>query len=137
VALCALAEGGDAGALDAAIEDLRLADSKHRLAFVLTRAGEIELARGEADRARTRALEAARAAAQLDSASEAALAQVLLARASAAAAGTAPSPADLDGLPRDGAAPLSAYARAAIAALVAGGSGRSARRKRGGSAWRT
>ncbi|HEV7732713.1 MAG TPA: AAA family ATPase [Candidatus Binatia bacterium] len=128
-ALCdgAQAVGGAPAALEAALVDLRVADSKHRLAFVLTRAGELDLQRGDADAAEARAREAAEAAARLESPSECALARVLLTRAVAARDGTNPVVADLADV--GGATMLSARARRAIDDLRAG---RSTPRRRGG-----
>jgi DNA-binding SARP family transcriptional activator len=83
VALSRLAVG-DAeaeGALDSAIEELRTADAKLRLAYALTRAARLDLERGEPRRARDRAEEARRAAEALERPSETVLAKVTLVRA--------------------------------------------------------
>jgi ATP/maltotriose-dependent transcriptional regulator MalT len=81
-ALTCLAQGHPAAAapLDAAIEKLRAADAKHRLAYALTRAAALDLARGETAAARARAEEAMRAASALGRPTEAILAAVTLAR---------------------------------------------------------
>ncbi len=128
-ALCddAQASGGAPVALETALAELRVADSKHRLAFVLTRAGELDLRRGDADVAEARAREAADAAARLESPSECALAQVLLARAVAARVGTTAVATDLTDV--DGTTMLSARARRAVDDLRAG---RDTPRRRGG-----
>ena len=70
--------------LETALEALKLADAKHRLAFALTRAAEIDLRHGRADAARDRAVEALRIARLLERPSEIALALVTSARAAAA-----------------------------------------------------
>lgn len=72
------------GELDDALVALRAADAKHRLAFALTRAADIDVRRGEAERARRRAEEALAAALALDRPTEKALARVVLARAALA-----------------------------------------------------
>lgn len=113
-ALAALCAGGD---VDAAIERLRFADAKHRLAFVLTRAGQLDLAHGDAERALARGEEAARAAAELESASEHALALVLQARAGAALGREIAVETEIEALTADAARPLSAHARAALTAM--------------------
>jgi DNA-binding SARP family transcriptional activator len=66
----ALGEAGADAALDAAISELRAADAKLRLAYTLTRAARLDLARGDARRARTRAEEALHAATALGRPSE-------------------------------------------------------------------
>lgn len=70
--------------LETALEALKLADAKHRLAFALTRAAAIDLCQGRADAARGRADEALRIARLLERPSEIALALVTSARAAAA-----------------------------------------------------
>jgi predicted ATPase len=66
--------------LDEALAQLRLSDAKHRLAYTLNRAAQIELERGRAESAQARAAEAHRIADALVSASETVLATLLLAR---------------------------------------------------------
>lgn len=133
-ALCRLASG-EAGAIrdfEAAIEELRCADAKQRLAFVLTRAAVLDLRRGDAAAARGRAAEALVLAEALGRASEAALARAALARAAADlgdAEETRRLGADLDRAARTG---LSAEARAAVEALARRGrAGRAPARGRG------
>jgi DNA-binding SARP family transcriptional activator len=70
-----------APALEAAIAELRVADAKARLAYVLTRAAQLDLERGEAGRARARSDEARRMAATVGRPTEELLAGVTLARA--------------------------------------------------------
>jgi DNA-binding SARP family transcriptional activator len=73
-----------APALEAAIAELRSADAKHRLAYALTRAAQLDLADGQPALARARAEEALRAADAVDRPTEALLAGVTLASACAA-----------------------------------------------------
>ena len=118
-ALCDHA-AGDAAAgtrLDAALESLRLADAKHRLAYVLTRAAETDLSRGEAAVARARAEEALRAAEVLECPSDIALARELVARASELLGDSAEAARQVEALAGIDPHPLSAHARAAIEAL--------------------
>lgn len=89
VALCDYALGDDDVALEAALADLRVADAKHRLACVLTRAALIDCARGRAAPARRRATEALACATLLERATEMLLANAVLAR-DCAAHGDAP-----------------------------------------------
>jgi hypothetical protein len=86
LALSRMALGEDAAAalLDEAVNGLRVADAKLRLAYALTRAARFDLARGDAARAKERAEEAYRAAAAVGRPSETLLAGVALARALAA-----------------------------------------------------
>ena len=88
-ALAALAryaagEVDQSAVLESALEDLRLADAKHRLGFVLTRAALIDLDRDEVGLAQKRATEALWIAELLERPTEIALAHVALAKAAAA-----------------------------------------------------
>jgi DNA-binding SARP family transcriptional activator/tetratricopeptide (TPR) repeat protein len=76
--LCAYAIDDDAVGLDAALADLRIADAKHRLAYILTRAGLIDCERGRPDAAIERATEALGYATLLQRATEMLLANVVL-----------------------------------------------------------
>jgi DNA-binding SARP family transcriptional activator len=69
--------------LEATLEELRLADAKHRLAYALTRTAEIDLRHGRPSSAHTRAEEALRLAQLLQRPSELVLARATLARAAA------------------------------------------------------
>ena len=69
--------------LEQALELLRLADAKHRLAYALTRTAEIDLRRGRASVAHTRADEALKLAQLLQRPSELVLARATLTRAAA------------------------------------------------------
>jgi hypothetical protein len=77
----ALGEAGAEDALEAALEELRRADAKLRLAHALTRAARLDLERGRPGRARARAAEARGAAEALARPTEALLAKVTLVRA--------------------------------------------------------
>jgi DNA-binding SARP family transcriptional activator/predicted ATPase len=128
LALCghALGEAGAPAALDAAVEELRLADAKLRLAYTLTRAARIDLVRREAGRARARAEEACRTAEAIGRPTETLLARVTLARArlalgeEGAVAGLVPDAA--------GAAPagVAAFARREAEELIGALRGRAA-----------
>ena len=81
-ALAAEASGEDAAEeIDAAIESLRMADAKHRLAYALLRASLLEiLSAATFDKARARGEEALRLAMILERPSETAMAHVVLLR---------------------------------------------------------
>jgi DNA-binding SARP family transcriptional activator/tetratricopeptide (TPR) repeat protein len=82
--LCRYVDGDDTGAeLDVACAELRAADAKQRLAYVLMRAAECDLRHGQAADARRRADEALQLARRLERPSDVVLARVLLARAAA------------------------------------------------------
>jgi hypothetical protein len=70
--------------LEEALESLRLADAKHRLAYALIRTAEIELGRGRPSSALVRAEDALRLAELLQRPSELVLARATLVRAAAA-----------------------------------------------------
>jgi tetratricopeptide (TPR) repeat protein len=82
--LCRYATDDDAKSLDEAIEGLRMADAKHRLAYTLTRAALLDVERGRLDTARERAAEALDHAGVLERATEMLLAHVVLAGVSRA-----------------------------------------------------
>jgi tetratricopeptide (TPR) repeat protein len=84
-ALCRYAIDDEAEQLDAALEQLRVVDAKHRLAYTLTRAALLDMERGRFENAVSRASEALRYAEALDRATERMLAHVALARAHRAA----------------------------------------------------
>jgi hypothetical protein len=83
--LCHYALTDASDLLDAALESLRAADAKHRLAYTLTRAALIDLDRGRIETGRMRAAEALECATVLERPTETALAHFALARAFAAA----------------------------------------------------
>jgi DNA-binding SARP family transcriptional activator len=84
-ALCDYALSDESGPLDTALDALRAADAKHRLAFTLTRAALLAVERGRPEEAIARASEALAYAEALDRASEIMLAHATLARARQAA----------------------------------------------------
>ncbi len=79
--LCHYALQDDTEHLDDALDDLRLADAKYRLAYVLTRAALLDVERGRPATAVTRATEALAAAEVLERATEMMLAHLALAQA--------------------------------------------------------
>jgi len=84
-ALCDYALNDNQDSLGAALEELRLADAKHRLAYVLTRAAQLDCERGRMKEATLRATEALDHATLLRRSTEMALARAVLACTSRAA----------------------------------------------------
>jgi hypothetical protein len=128
-ALCALADyaAGEAPARSVfaqALDDLRAADAKHRLGFVLTQAAGIELRLGRGAAAAAFAEEAVEVAMSLGRPSDMALAHAMAARAAAAAGNDAAELGHLGELRRMRIENLSHQARQAAAALTVA-SGRS------------
>jgi hypothetical protein len=82
--LCAYAIDDEPAGLDAALTDLRVADAKHRLAYILTRAALIDGERGRLGAARERATEALGYATLLERNTEMLLANAVLSRDCAA-----------------------------------------------------
>jgi len=80
-AICRYAGGADADGVRIALDELRAMDAKHRLAYALTRAALIDLARGDARLAVERGSEALQHATVLERATDMLLAHVVLARA--------------------------------------------------------
>jgi hypothetical protein len=78
-ALCDYALSGSDADLEPALEKLRVADAKHRLAYTLTRAAQLDCARGRFDAAALRATEALEYTTLLNRATEMALARAILA----------------------------------------------------------
>ena len=78
--LCAYAIDDEDEGLEAALADLRIADAKHRLAYVLTRTAMIDCERGRLEVAGKRATEALGYASLLDRATEMLLANAVLSR---------------------------------------------------------
>jgi hypothetical protein len=121
-ALCHYVLEDDAAPLDDALEGLRAADAKQRLAYTLTRAASLDVERGRPALAIARAAEALRYAEALDRPTEIVLAHAVLAqahRAVADAAACAKHVAALKSLER---APVAQWARQRVSA-VAGGLG--------------
>jgi len=79
--LCNYAIDDEPGGLDAALADLRVADAKHRLAYILTRAALIDCERGRVDSALARATEALEYATVLERATEMLIANAVLSHA--------------------------------------------------------
>ncbi len=122
-ALARYGAGDDAanGALETAIEELRVADAKHRMIYALTRAARIDAARDQLARARARAQAALELARPLDRPSDVGLALALLAGVAQRQGDKAVLAAcrrELETLPVQ---TLSARARASIAAAQSGG----------------
>lgn len=79
--LCNYAIDDEAAGLEAALPDLRVADAKHRLAYILTRAALLDCERGRVDSAVARATEGLECATVLQRASEMLIANAVLAHA--------------------------------------------------------
>jgi hypothetical protein len=82
--LCTYAIDDEAEGLEAALADLRIADAKHRLAYILTRAALLDCERGRVESATKRATEALGYATLLERATEMLLANAVLSRDCAA-----------------------------------------------------
>jgi predicted ATPase/DNA-binding SARP family transcriptional activator len=79
--LAAAASGeGSTKEIDTALESLRMADAKHRLAYALLRATDGDFARGDVEKARARGEEALRLAETLERPSETTMAHTVLLR---------------------------------------------------------
>ncbi len=127
-ALTALARYGEGCAdaladLETALEALKLADAKHRLAFALTRAAGIDLSHGRAEAARDRAAEALRIARLLERPSEIALALVTSARAAVVLDDTERFRHDAAALHRTALRGVSVHVRRAAEALLSDAGG--------------
>lgn len=77
-ALCDYALCDESDVLDLALEDLRVADAKHRLAYTLNRAAQLDCERGRLDDATRRATEALEYATLLQRATEMLVARAIL-----------------------------------------------------------
>jgi hypothetical protein len=77
--LCDYALDGDSSVLDTGLEELRIADAKHRLAYVQIKAAQIDYRNDRRNSAARRAAEALELASVLQRPTEAALARALLA----------------------------------------------------------
>ncbi len=113
-AMCEYAVDDDPAALDDAIDALRTADAKHRLAYVLTRTALLDLARGRPSDAMARAGEALGYAEILERPTEQLLAHVVLAQASRASE----RKRHLDAIAVLDDQPVAVWARARAAALA-------------------
>jgi len=114
--------------LDGALEALRAADAKQRLAWALTRAAEADLARGDATAARARGEEALRLAELLERPSDIVLARVVLVRAARLASDERAAERALTALRPSSLRGVAHEARVAVQAL--GRTARPARRTR-------
>lgn len=117
-ALCHYAITDDAGPLQAALEELRATDAKHRLAYTLTRAALLDVERQRPAAAIARATEALTYAEVLDRATEVMLAHVALACAHRAANDTASYSKHAAALASLEGAPVAGWARDRAAALT-------------------
>ena len=118
-ALCHYALADDAAPLEAALEDLRAADAKHRLAYTLTRAALLDVERMRPDAAIARGSEALAYAETLDRATEILLAHAALACARRAVADTAGYAKHVAALKPRARAPDAQWPRARAAAVAA------------------
>jgi predicted ATPase len=116
--LCQYALADDSAPLDAALEALRAADAKHRLAYTLTRAALLDVERDRPDAAIARATEALAYAETLDRPTEILLAHAALARARKALADTAGYERHVAALKSLEQAPVAGWARERVAALA-------------------
>src|SRR5690606_24389296 len=116
--LCHYALTDETAPLEAALENLRAADAKHRMAYTLTRAALLDVERGRLDTARARAAEALACAEALDRATEMMLAHVALALASRAANDAAGFERRAAAAARLENAPVARWARQRAAALT-------------------
>jgi hypothetical protein len=107
----------DEDALSAPLDELRVVDAKHALAYTLNRAAAIDLARGRHDLAVARATEALECAEILERASERLLAHATLARAHAASGQSPRAKAHLAAVAAMEGAPVAQWARQHAAAV--------------------
>jgi tetratricopeptide (TPR) repeat protein len=119
--LCHYAIADETAPLDSALEDLRAADAKHRLAYTLTRAALLDVERQRPEAATARASEALAYAEALDRPTEVMLALVALARAREAAHDTAGRAKHAATLAKLEGVPVAGWARERAAALNARG----------------
>ena len=113
---CTYASGGEDAALEAGLEELRVVDAKHRLAYTLLKVAQMEVEQGHHEKAAARATEALGYATLLRRATEMALARMILARTCRAAGDAAAArihEAALDELLASG---IAVWARNTIAA---------------------
>jgi DNA-binding SARP family transcriptional activator len=110
--------GGEEDDLETALESLRVADAKHRLAYTLTRAATVDLRRGRPAKARERAEEALDHATTLQHATEMLLARVILAEVSRTLNDDEAYAAQLDAIAALDDAPVASWARARAQSLA-------------------
>jgi DNA-binding SARP family transcriptional activator len=116
---CATGEADGQANLEAAIDELRMVDAKHRLAWSLTRASICELSRGLIDTARAHAEEALSIDEYLEHASDIAITRVALARAAGIGGDTAETERQIALLGEDRAGEISFQAQQALDELLA------------------
>jgi hypothetical protein len=117
--LCRLAIEDQADRLDAALSDLRLADAKHRLAYLLTRAALLDCDRGRVARATERSTEALGYATLLERATEMLIAHAVLAHQCAGSGDTAGAALHAREAERALAAGAAAWTRGIVSRLAA------------------
>lgn len=117
-ALCRYATEDEAEPLATALEALRVADAKHRLAYTLTRAALLDIERGRPQAALARASEALGYAEALGRATEMMLAHVALARAHQATQDAPAYRQHVAAIAGFGEAPVARWARNRAAALI-------------------
>jgi tetratricopeptide (TPR) repeat protein len=118
--LCVYALEDDPEVLDSALKDLRIADAKHRLAYVQTRAALLDFERGRIDEAVTRASEALACAELLERATEMMLARLVLGAGLEATGRAAESQRHFEAVAALEAAGVAAWARDMAAMLRRG-----------------
>jgi hypothetical protein len=116
---CATGETDGQANLEAAIDELRMVDAKHRLAWSLTRASVCELGRGLIDTARAHAEEALSIDEYLEHASDITITRVALARAADRGGDTAETERQITLLGEDRAGEISFQAQQALDELLA------------------
>lgn len=123
--LCTYAIDDEDEGLEAALADLRIADAKHRLAYILTRTALIDCERGRVDIAARRAAEALRYATLLERATEMLLANAVLSHDCAGAGDRKGAARHAREVERLGAAGAAAWTRAITGRLASGNRHRS------------
>ncbi|MEJ2176184.1 MAG: hypothetical protein P8Y76_15155, partial [bacterium] len=121
--LCDYAIDDEADGLETALADLRIADAKHRLAYLLTRAALLDCERGRKASAIARATEALDYATLLERPTEMLLANAVLAHARDAAGERAGATSCLQEVERLAAAGAAAWSRDIGQALASGRAG--------------
>jgi len=116
---CAMGEATGQGNLEAAIEELRVVDAKHRLAWSLTRASMCELRRGLTNEALAHAEEALSIIEYLGHASDIVITRVALAQAAETTGDMAETERQIDLLSKDRLGEISFQAQQALDELLA------------------
>jgi predicted ATPase len=118
--LAAMASGKDAvDEIDAALQSLRIADAKHRLAYALLRATDLDFRLGDVETARARGEEALRLAEILERPSETAMAHVVLLRCALARGVAAEAERHAEALRRTNMAQVAVHIRKAAEQTLA------------------